>query len=122
MADQNNEADNQADHDPDLGPWDDSWTTLPAPQRREHVLAEIAEGRWLGLLRSPIDSDLLDVIAAVRAIQDDNNDALSVIIGNGNVAAMLVTSLKMISEAAADQGIPPDFLGVWGSWALVRSS
>ncbi len=119
--------DNGDDHDASTcdgscGIQHDSWQSLPAPERREHVLSEIAAGRWLGLLRTPVDSDLLDVIACIRAIQDENNDALAVIIRNGNAGGMLITTLKMLAEGAADQGLDIDFLGVWGSFALARSS
>ncbi len=127
-AEQSNPSPDNGDDHEDLdevvgdGQMHDAWTTLPAPERRDYVLSEIGAGRWLGLLRQPVDSDLLDCIAAVRAIQADDYDALSLILRNGNAGAMLITALKMLSEAAADQGISPDFLAVWGSHSLARSS
>jgi hypothetical protein len=119
--------DNQPDHDPatcdgNCGIQHDSWQSLPTAERRDYVLSEVAAGRWLALLRQPVDSDLLDVVASVRAIRSDDYDALSLILANGNVGGMLIASLKMLSEQAAELSISPDFMAVWGSWALARSS
>ena len=105
-----------------FGPWDDSaaWLTLSARDRAEHVAREIRAGRWLTLLRTPVDSDLLDLIAAVRALRSDNTAALAVILRNGNSGSMLITAIKLLAEAADEQNVTDDFLGVWGSYSLVR--
>lgn len=114
------------DRDHDDGPWRDmAWQQLPAPERAEHVMRECAAGNWRQLLRHPIDDSLLDVIAAVRAVREDNTAALAVILSNGSSGEMLVSALKIIAEMMADSGTDAgtdfDYWGVWSSYALARS-
>jgi len=104
------------------GPWDDEWQSLPMDERAEYALQAVREGRWLTLLRTPIDSDLLDVIACVRVMGADELDAeaLAALIRHGRTGPMLMVAIKLLAEIAGEQHLSPDWLGAWGSWALQR--
>ena len=96
------------------------WHSLPAPDRAAFVVAEASAGRWLPLMRQPLDDDVLDVMAAVRAVRQDNLSALATILRTGNHAKMVVTAVKIIAEMAVDSEVSDEYLAVYSSYAAER--
>ena len=106
-------------------PHDDSWMSLPDGERAAYARQAVAEGRFLTLLKRPIDSDLLDVVACLRSMTEDGPDMgeeMAVLISNGRVGPMLIVALKLLAELASEQQLDPSWLAVWGSYAIERST
>jgi len=99
-----------------------AWHHLPATARAAYVVRECREGRWLPLCRQPLDEHVLAVMSAVEAAQQNRMDDFVSVLAGHDKDALIATLVKILGEVLQDQDLNLDFVRVWSSYAVVRSS
>ncbi len=104
---------------------DSSWTHLDPETRREYVVSEIAEGRWLQLCRQPLDEVTLAVCAAVQACREDRADDFAAVLAGHDKSTVIAVLTRLLASTLDEQlgeGASGDpFWRIWSSWAVERS-